>query len=248
ERRRLAHVHLRHDPRVGDDPRVGRQQAGHVLPERHLARAQHARQERGGQVRAAAPEGGDLTVRRRAQEPRDHGHRATRQHGFERFPRAALGEREIGRRASERAVGLHDLHRVHVARRAAGRRERFREQARREPLAPRDETTRRARGPRRPRWRATRRRTCGCGERWGGTWRGRYTVSEPPAGRATWRHSAATPCARQARTMASPTWVARAASASATIVGPEPESVAPYAPACRAAALTASYPATSGRR
>ena len=37
---RLAQVQLRDDARVGDDPRIGGQQAGDVLPQRHLARAQ----------------------------------------------------------------------------------------------------------------------------------------------------------------------------------------------------------------
>src|SRR5437870_2644630 len=54
--------------------------------------------------------------------------------------------------------------------------------------------------------------------------------------------------ASQARTIASPTAPTPSATTTATMVGPEPESVAPYAPACRAALVTSSYPGTSERR
>src|SRR5438552_244971 len=42
--------------------------------------------------------------------------------------------------------------------------------------------------------------------------------------------------------MASPTARTPSAPTTATMVGPDPESVAPYAPACRAAPVTSSYP------
>src|SRR5947208_13349371 len=48
--------------------------------------------------------------------------------------------------------------------------------------------------------------------------------------------------------MASPTARTPWAGTTATIVGPEPERVAPYAPASRAALVTSSYPGTSARR
>src|SRR2546426_3332121 len=54
--------------------------------------------------------------------------------------------------------------------------------------------------------------------------------------------------APQARTIASPTARTPSEATTATTVGPEPESVAPYAPACRAALVTSSYPGTSARR
>src|SRR6266699_1882191 len=56
------------------------------------------------------------------------------------------------------------------------------------------------------------------------------------------------PRAPQARTIASPTARTPSAATTATTVGPEPERVAPYAPACRAALVTSSYPDTSARR
>src|SRR2546426_3290749 len=56
------------------------------------------------------------------------------------------------------------------------------------------------------------------------------------------------PQAPQARTIAAPTAPTPSETTTATTVGPEPESVAPYAPACRAALVTSSYPGTSARR
>ena len=52
--RRLAQVQLRDDAGVGDDARVGGEQARDVLPQRHLARRQRAPEQRRRQVGAAA--------------------------------------------------------------------------------------------------------------------------------------------------------------------------------------------------
>src|SRR6266550_2193893 len=89
------------------------------------------------------------------------------------------------------------------------------------------------------RCRATRPRTCGpaC-----------YAASQPLTRRVTAKVSALTLCSSHARTIASPTAAARGGVVTATTVGPDPLSVAPYEPAARADAVTASKPVTRARR
>ena len=52
--RGLARVQGRDHARVGDDPGIGREQAGHVLPQRDSARTERAGEQGGGEIGAAA--------------------------------------------------------------------------------------------------------------------------------------------------------------------------------------------------
>ena len=90
ELRGLAYVDLRDHARVRHDPGVRREQARHVLPERDLPGPEHPGEQRGGEIRAAAPERGHLAVGRRPQEPGDDRHRVARQEGREDAARGAF--------------------------------------------------------------------------------------------------------------------------------------------------------------
>ena len=117
----LLVVQLRDQPRVGHQPRVGGEDPGHVLPQRHDLGAQRAREQRGGEVGAAAAERGDAAVGGPADEARHDRHPAG---GQVRPQHLASGQAR--RRAKLRtgaavvAVGDHDLGRVDVDGPAAG--------------------------------------------------------------------------------------------------------------------------------
>ena len=146
ELRGLTRVHLGDHPRVGYDPRVRGEEPRDVLPERHLPGAEHSGEEGRGEVRAATAERCHLPVGCRAEESRhDRDHTAGDERS-ERLARAPLGQRHVGGRVAEDAVGLHDVHGVHVGARAARRLERRGDEARAEPLAPGEEIIGRARG------------------------------------------------------------------------------------------------------
>jgi hypothetical protein len=124
---------------VGNDTRGRGEETRDVLPERHLARAEHASEQRGGEVRAAAAERRHLAVGGGAQKPRYHGHGAAVQDGAQGRAGAALGTPQVGRGVAERAVGLDDVGGVHVRHGAPARLKGGRDDPRREALASRGE-------------------------------------------------------------------------------------------------------------
>ena len=108
----LAMMQLRNQPRVGDGPWIGGQDAGHVLPQHDPPGPERARQDRRGEIRSAATERGDAAVRRTPDETGDDHDRAglqQRRHHGARPHRRLI---ELRRRAAVLAVGLHDLGRV----------------------------------------------------------------------------------------------------------------------------------------
>ena len=156
---RFAMVELRNQPRVGHEPRIGGEDAGHVLPEHDALGAERAREERRRQIRAAAAERRHAAVRRLADEAGHDGNRPCR----ERAAASGAGRDapwlgEVRRRAAVLPVGDDDLGRIDVGGRAAALGPAPPRGSRRHPLAARDEQVARARREvaehRRPRRRA----------------------------------------------------------------------------------------------
>ena len=75
---RLAVMELRDEPRVGDEARIGGQDARHVLPQHDALGAERAREQRRRQVGAAAAERRHAAVRGLADEARGNGDRPCR--------------------------------------------------------------------------------------------------------------------------------------------------------------------------
>ena len=97
---------------VGHEPGIGRQDAGHVLPEHDARGAERAAEHGGRQVGSAAAERGGAAVGGAADEARHDGHGAV---GHERpqYPaRRASGVGQVRRGAAVVVVGLHDGERV----------------------------------------------------------------------------------------------------------------------------------------
>ena len=69
--RRLGKRQVRHDLRVGDDARIGRQHAVHVGPDLNLARAEAGADDRGRKIGAASAQRGGDAARRSADEAAD---------------------------------------------------------------------------------------------------------------------------------------------------------------------------------
>jgi hypothetical protein len=128
-------MQLRNDARVGDDARIGRQEARNVLPQVHRRRAEGAGEQRGGEVRAAPAKRHELGLLRRTDEARHHRHDALGQQRGEHGTRAPVGGGEVGRGVAERAVGGDDLERIHQPHLPAGIGEGARHQQRAQPLA-----------------------------------------------------------------------------------------------------------------
>ena len=61
-------MQLRNHARIGHQPRIRGEDAGHVLPQHDMTRAKRSRQQGGGQVRAAAAERREAAVGRAADE------------------------------------------------------------------------------------------------------------------------------------------------------------------------------------
>ncbi len=146
ELRGLPHVELRDEAGVGHGARIRGEQAGHVLPERDLARAQGTADQDGGDVGSAAAQGGELSVRSRAEEPGHDRDGARAQEGKEHAARGHVRRLQVGGGVAELAVRTDELQGIHVGggstRRVQGRGE----QVRGEPLAARDQLVLRARG------------------------------------------------------------------------------------------------------
>src|ERR1044071_1560099 len=85
-----------------------------MLRERYAGRAEPTREQRGGQVRAAAAQRGDLTVGRGADEAGHDGDDAAGEERRERALHAAIGAREVRRGLAERAVGVDEVYGVDV--------------------------------------------------------------------------------------------------------------------------------------
>src|SRR4029079_2686097 len=97
------------ETRIGDQTRIGSQDARNVLPQDGLARAPPSAKQRGGEIGTAAAERRDAAVRRLSNEPGDDWDRATRNQRPEDAPCVALRPREIRRRSAVLTVGGDDL-------------------------------------------------------------------------------------------------------------------------------------------
>ncbi len=121
---RLAQVQLRDDAGVGYHARIGGEKTGHVFPERHFARAQGPAHQRGGQIGAAAAEGGHGALLGEgavvvfeagaADEPWDDRNATGGAQGPQTLARLHIGEHEVREGTAERTVREHDLRGVHV--------------------------------------------------------------------------------------------------------------------------------------
>jgi hypothetical protein len=132
---RLAHVERRDEAGVGDDARVGGEEARHVLPQHHGPRAERGGEHGRRQVGAAAAERHRRALGRPGDEARHHGHRAAREQRPELGGRALGGARQVGRGRAVPPVGLHHRHGVDVRRVHPGRAQRRGQAPRGQPLA-----------------------------------------------------------------------------------------------------------------
>ena len=120
---RLAVVELRDEARVGHGPRVGREDARHVLPEDDTLRAQAAAQHRGRQVRAAAAERRQAAVGPHTEEAGDDRRDAATEKGPEEPDGAPPRGGELRRGVAVVAIGHDDVDGVHVDRTSSRGRE-----------------------------------------------------------------------------------------------------------------------------
>ena len=143
---RLARVELGNDPRVRHDARIGGEQPRHILPERYPGGAEPAREQRGGEVGAAAAQRRDLALGGGTDEPRHDRDDAARKQREQRPLDAPVGPGKVRGRLAERAVGVDEVEGVHILCLGAGRIQRGGHQARAQPLATRREIVGRPRG------------------------------------------------------------------------------------------------------
>ena len=107
--RSLPMMKLRDEARVGDDPRIGRENTRDVFPEHGTRRPQGSRQKRGRQVRTASSERRHRAVRRPSDEAGDHRGLSSSEERPERAFRAPCRSFDAGRGAAVLAVGLDNL-------------------------------------------------------------------------------------------------------------------------------------------
>ncbi len=132
---RFPRVELRDDPGIGDDTRIGGEQARDILPERDPSRPERAGDERRGQVGATTTERCDLARGRGADEAGHDRHDAARDERPQHPLRASIGALVVGGRAAEGGVGVHHVQRIDVTRLGACGVERGGDQAGTETLA-----------------------------------------------------------------------------------------------------------------
>ena len=89
--RRFLMVQLGDETRIGHDPRVGCQDARHVLPQHHPAGMEYPRQQRGGEIRPATAQGGDAAVQGAPDEAGDDRDDPLFQQGLEHLLREKCG-------------------------------------------------------------------------------------------------------------------------------------------------------------
>ena len=132
-------VQLGNEARVRNHSRIGGEDAGNVFPQHHAAGAEHSREQRGGEVRAAAAEGGDAVIRRAADEAGHDGNHALLEQRLE----DAIGQQRrvpaLRGGAAMGIVGTDDVEGIDEQRRAACAGNRRRDDRGGELLASRDQ-------------------------------------------------------------------------------------------------------------
>jgi hypothetical protein len=104
----LACADLRHEPRVGDGSWIGGEYSRHILPEHNLPRVEHAREQRGRQIRTATTERHDVARETATDESRDDRDEIPRQQRLEDVGRCASHALDVGRCVAVPAVGMDD--------------------------------------------------------------------------------------------------------------------------------------------
>ena len=107
-------MELGDDPRVRHDARIGREESGYILPQRHPRRAEPAGKQRGGEIRAAAAQRRHLAFRRRTDEAGDDRDHPPREQREECPLDAPVGPGEVRRRLAERAVGVDEVEGIDI--------------------------------------------------------------------------------------------------------------------------------------